>query len=265
IAACTNDATQPTTLARSFSVVSGDGHSGAVGQPLPNALVIKATDSRGRPQKNLQVSFTVTSGGGSANPVSARTDQNGFAQTTWTLGTSVAQSQGLEARAGSALLGAFTATPLAGPPAQLVVQAGDGQTAVHNTPVSVAPAVAVRDQYGNAVAGASVAFTATAGGGSVTGSPATSGADGVATLGSWTLGSTPGTNKLTVGVTGVSPVTFTATATPGPATHMVLYAGDNQTATVLTAVPIAPAVRITDAAGNPVEHLRPTFTAVNQW
>src|SRR5258707_8805410 len=68
IAACTNDATQPTTVGLSFSVVSGDGQSGVVGQPLPNPLVIKATDSRGRPQKNLQVSFIITSGGGSANP-----------------------------------------------------------------------------------------------------------------------------------------------------------------------------------------------------
>ena len=134
IAACTNDATQPTTVGLSFSVVSGDGQSGVVGQPLPNPLVIKATDSRGRPQKNLQVSFIITSGGGSANPVSARTDQNGFAQTAWTLGTSVAQAQGLEARAGSALLGAFSATPLVGPPAQLAIQAGDGQSAAHNTP-----------------------------------------------------------------------------------------------------------------------------------
>src|SRR5258705_5918570 len=82
IAACTNDATQPTTLGLSFSVVSGDGQSGIVGQPLANPLVIKATDSRGRPQKNLQVSFTVTSGGGSTNPASAPTDQNGFAQTS---------------------------------------------------------------------------------------------------------------------------------------------------------------------------------------
>src|SRR6266545_2509983 len=38
IAACTNDATQPTTVGLSFSVVSGDGQSGVVGQPLPNPL-----------------------------------------------------------------------------------------------------------------------------------------------------------------------------------------------------------------------------------
>src|SRR6266852_7548282 len=238
IAACTNDATGPSALGLSFSVVSGDGQSGVAGQPLQNPVVIQATDSRGRPQKNLQVSFVITSGGGSANPASARTDQNGLAQTSWTLGTSVAQAQRLEARAGGTLLGAFTATPLAGVPAHLAIQAGDWQSAFHNTAVPIAPAVNVRDQYGNAVFGASVTFTVTAGGGSVTGSPATSDTNGVATAGSWTVGSMPGANALQVGVAGVTPVTFAATATPGAAARMSLYAGNNQTTTVLTAVPI---------------------------
>jgi len=264
IAACTNDATQPTTLGLSFSVVSGDGQSGIVGQPLANPLVIKATDSRGRPQKNLQVSFTVTSGGGSANPASARTDQNGFAQTSWTLGASAAQAQQLEARAsqGNTLLGAFSATPLPGPAAQVVVRAGDGQSAAHDAPVPIAPSVFVGDQYGNAVAGAAVSFATTAGGGSVTGSPATSGADGVATLGSWTLGSTAGTNTLRASVAGATPATFTATATPGAAVRMTLAAGDNQTAEANTQVPIRPAVRVTDAAGNAVAGIRVAFVPI---
>jgi len=259
IAGCTNDATQPTTLAVSFSVVSGDGQSGVAGQPLPNPIVIKATDSKGRPQKNLQVNFVITSGGGTANPASARTDQNGLAQTSWTLGTSVALAQQLEARAGGTLLGAFNATPLAGAPAQLVIQAGDGQSAIHNTAVSVAPSVIVRDQYGNPVSGASATFTVAAGGGSLTGSPATSGADGVATLGSWTLGSTVGTNTLQASVAGASPATFTATATPGVAARMTAYAGNNQSTRVNTDVPVPPAVRVNDAAGNPVAGAHVSF------
>jgi adhesin/invasin len=53
----------------------------------------------------------------------------------------------------------------------------------------------------------------------VSGANQTTGADGVATVGSWTLGGTAGANTLraTVGVDGVTgnPVTFTATATGG--------------------------------------------------
>lgn len=266
IAACEN-ATTLTSPGVSFSIVSGDGQTGAVGQPLASPLVIKAIDSRGRPQKNLQVSFLIVSGAGSANPASARTDQNGLAQTTWILGTSVAQPQVLEARASQSntLLGSFTATPLPGPPGPLVIQAGDGQSAVHDTPVPIAPAVLVEDQYANPISGVSVTFAVTAGGGGVTGSPATSTADGIATLGSWTLGSTSGANTLSASAPGAPPVTFSATATAGPAARMVLFEGDNQTTTVLTPVPIRPAVRITDATGNPVEHFRPNFVVVNQW
>src|SRR6266545_302858 len=265
--ACDNEPTTPTTATVSFYVVSGDRQSGTVDQPLASPLVIKATDSKGRPQRNLQVEFQVTSGGGSATPVSARTDQNGLAQATWTIGTSVSQAQRVEARASpsNALLGAFNATPLPGPPAPLVIQAGNGQTALHDTPGPIAPAVLVQDQYGNPIPGASVTFAVSAGGGSVTGSPATSGADGVATVGSWTLGTTAGANTLSASTAGATPATFTATAAAGPAVRMVLYEGSNQTATVLTPVPIDPAVRITDAAGNPVAHVRPTFVIVKQW
>ncbi len=258
IAACDNLATTP-SLELSFSVVSGDGQSGIVDQPLPSPVVIQATDSRGRPQKNLQVSFVITSGGGSANPASARTDQNGLAQTWWTLGTSVAQAQGLEARAGGTLLGAFTATPLPGPVSQLAIQAGDGQSAVHDAPVAVPPAVLVRDQYGNPTPGVAVSFTVTAGGGSVTGSPATTAANGSATAGVWTLGHALGANTLRASVSDVTPLDIGATAVAGSASRIVVQAGDAQSAQVNTRVAVAPAVRVTDDAGYPVGGTQVTF------
>ena len=259
IAACDNLPTDP-ALNPSFLVVSGDGQSGVVGRSLANPLVVKAVDARGRPQKNVQVSFVITSGGGSATPSSAKTDQNGLAQTSWTLGTSIAQAQRLEARAGSTVLGSFTATALAGPPAQITIQAGSNQSAIHDAAVAVAPAVRVADQYANPVVGASVSFTILSGGGSVTGSPALSASDGVASVTSWRLGSSVGVNTLQASVSGASPVTFTATATPGPAARLILHAGDNQTAVANTYVPVRPAVRVADDAGNNVTGTLVRFT-----
>ena len=108
-----------------------------------------------------------------------------------------------------------------GAPASVAVSAGDGQSATAGAAVAVRPAVIVRDAGGTPVAGIPVTFAVGAGGGTVTGGDATTGADGVATAGDWTLGDAAGTNILTatVGVQGVSgnPVTFTATATPGAA------------------------------------------------
>lgn len=91
--------------------------------------------------------------------------------------------------------------------------AGDGQSAGVGQAVAVPPAVRVTDGGGNPVSGVSVTFAVTAGGGAVTGAAASTGADGVATVGSWTLGAV-GTNTLTAttsGATSGSPTVFTAT------------------------------------------------------
>ena len=98
-----------------------------------------------------------------------------------------------------------------GPPATLVVQAGNNQQSVPGTAVPVRPAVLVRDAGGRAVAGVSVSFVVDAGGGSVSGSTVSSGTDGIASVGSWTLGPGEGVNRLKATVAGLSPVLLTAT------------------------------------------------------
>ena len=98
--------------------------------------------------------------------------------------------------------------------ADLGITAGNGQAAEPGTAVPVPPAVRVTDTDGDPLAGVSVTFEVVLGGGSVTGSPATSGADGVATVGSWTLGDTPGPNELRARVGEFPTATFTATAGP---------------------------------------------------
>lgn len=104
-------------------------------------------------------------------------------------------------------------TRTTGPAAVLVKSAGDGQSADDGTPVTIPPAVAVQDANGNPVAGATVIFAVGAGVGTLTGDTQITNASGVATVGSWTLG-TPGTNTLTATAGSLPAVTFTATATP---------------------------------------------------
>ena len=222
VSGCGQEATAPADLGTlSFLVVSGDAQSGVAGAELPQPLVIKATNSKGSVISDLTVSFRVTSGGGSMYAGVASTDSKGIAEDYWTLGTSTAQAQRVEVRAvlstgQKQVYGVFTATPLAGPAAQIAIQAGDGQTALASTSVPIAPAVLVRDQYGNPVPGRGVTFAVASGGGSVAGGSATTNASGIATVGSWTLGPVGGSNTLTAtasgsGVAG-NPVTFAATA-----------------------------------------------------
>ena len=88
---------------------------------------------------------------------------------------------------------------------------GDGQRASVGMAVPIAPQVTVRDPIGSPVNGVSVTFAVSGGRGKVTGSPVTSNAAGVATVGSWTLGAQAGANTLTASVGSLPAVTFTAT------------------------------------------------------
>jgi hypothetical protein len=114
--------------------------------------------------------------------------------------------------------GGSTSTPPPPPPptpANLTIQGGNNQSGAVGQPVATPPSVKVSSASGAAIAGITVTFAVASGGGSVTGATPTTGTDGVATVGSWTLGTGAGTNTLTAsitanGVTG-NPATFTAT------------------------------------------------------
>jgi alpha-tubulin suppressor-like RCC1 family protein len=96
----------------------------------------------------------------------------------------------------------------------IAINAGDNQSAAPGVSVATAPSVKVTDADANPVSGVAITFAVALGGGSITGASQTTNGTGIATLGSWTLGPTAGTNTLTAtapGLTG-SPVTFTATA-----------------------------------------------------
>ena len=78
------------------------------------------------------------------------------------------------------------------------------------------PAVIVKDQRGAGMQGVVVTFAVASGGGSVTGESATTNTFGIAQVGSWILGATPGLNTLTASVAGLPSVTFEVTGTPKP-------------------------------------------------
>jgi uncharacterized protein YjdB len=111
----------------------------------------------------------------------------------------------------------------AGPAARVSASQGDGLTAPAGSAVPIPPGVQVTDAGDNPIVGASVTFAVTSGGGSVI-APATvtTDASGVAIVGGWQLGPTPGTNTMTATVAGSgiagNPVTFTVTGTTPTAT-----------------------------------------------
>lgn len=117
----------------------------------------------------------------------------------------------------------FRIETVAGPATTIEIVEGDGQTAAAYTAVAIAPKVVVKDQYGNVVAGKSVAWSANVGtivpnnGDGLEDAGATiTGADGTSALTSWTLGA--GSNTLLAEITTAGDpesVTFNATGTFG--------------------------------------------------
>ncbi len=77
------DPRTPMTLVK----ILGDGQQATINTPLPHPFVVEVRDQFNRLFSGVPVTFTVTAGGGRLNVTSTRTDANGRAQSTLTLGS----------------------------------------------------------------------------------------------------------------------------------------------------------------------------------
>ena len=103
--------------------------------------------------------------------------------------------------------------PTPGAPASLAIVAGDGQSAAAASVLPVQPAVLVKDAAGVAVPNVTVHFSVDSGGGSLAVTSATTGSNGVAMAGTWTLGAAAGvTNVVSASVAGLPTIRFHAHA-----------------------------------------------------
>ncbi len=263
LAACGDSTSppRPTTLAAVSSVQA----VGTVGEILSEPLTVRVTDAGGSPVARVPVTFTVAEGGGSLSRTLDSTDASGVARTSWRLGETAGAQRVTAVAAGLSGTVEFLAIARAGAPASIAIAAGDNQTAAAGAPVPTPPAVRIRDRFNNPVAGVSVFFSVSSGGGSVGGAGAVTNPDGIATVGEWRLGPAVGVNRLTAlavvnGVAG-NPVTFTATGTAGAPATASAATPTTLTGTVGTLVTPVPAIRVVDANGNPIAGVQVTFIA----
>ena len=82
----------------------------------------------------------------------------------------------------------FTATGLVSIPDTLIAFDGDGESALESTAAIILPTVRVLNEAGDPYQGAQVVFSLTGGGGAITGGTTTTDANGMAKVGSFTLG-----------------------------------------------------------------------------
>lgn len=233
VAACNNDNTAPAPP-NSVSVVSGNTLTDSVGGTTTDSVVVLVRNSHGNPVPNVAVNWAP--GSGTVDSSSTNTNAEGKAQVKWTFSfNSLAQAgvttTSLTATVTGVTPATITATAGPGNPTSLLITASsNNQTGVHGTTLATPLMVRVVDQHGFSVPNDTVTWTAAGGSGSL-GATATSSpsatlktktdANGMAQA-YWTLGTTLGTNTVSVtanaaapggGTTTIGPVQFIATGT----------------------------------------------------
>jgi len=156
--------------------------------------------------------------------------------------------------------------PAEGVPKNVTIVSGDGQSSAIGSTLPDRLIVRVTDSRDEAVANQPVTFSAGSGG-SLAPVTATTAADGTAGT-QWTLGPGAGVQQATALVTGDHApanllVTFHASGLTAAPAKLEKVAGDGQSAAAGTAVATRPAVKVTDAGGNPVMDVLVTFAVTD--
>lgn len=199
--------------AASLEVAGGNEQNGIPGEALLDRLVVVARDAFGNPRSQVEVVWSVTSGGGSISPATSTTGDDGQAAAVWTLGD---QGENTAQALAPAVVGAppvtFHAVVISGS-AQLSPVSGNDQAGAPLQPLPLPLVVSLTSSTGAPIAGVPVTWTISVGGGSV--SERTTPTDELGqALVMWTLGATRGRQSVVATVSGAigSPVTFDAVA-----------------------------------------------------
>ncbi|HUR00776.1 MAG TPA: Ig-like domain-containing protein [Gemmatimonadaceae bacterium] len=242
------------TPAAAVALVAGSNQRALAGKTLPQGVVVRATNRRGEAAPGKRVTFRLADGQGTADPVSAVTDADGRARTSWTLAaypgrqTLLASVENVD----SALAIVAEADPIAANTKVLPI--GENVTGKAGETLTDSIAVRVTDAAGRNLADVPVRWTALDGGSVVANDPRTDSL-GVATA-RWTLGKRTGAQRVRAqvgsGTAAIEPVTITATALAGAATAVVVVGGDTQRAAAGAELPKALVFKVVDENGSGV-------------
>jgi hypothetical protein len=151
---------------------------------------------------------------------------------------------------------AYPTDPVAG---SIAAASSVQMTGIVGTNVATPPSVIVKDESGRPLAGATVRFSITAGGGQLSNSTATTDSQGIATVAAWTLGTTVGSNTVIASLSTLPSIRFDVVTSPGAVAMILKVAGDDQITARGSVVPVRPQVKVMDAYFNPVKDVLVIF------
>jgi uncharacterized protein (TIGR03437 family) len=249
--------------ASSMTIVSGDVQSGVVATTAAAPLVVELKDSAGNPVPGIAVTYTVTGGSATITTLMpAVTDSAGKATAAFRYGNTAGPIS-ITVSASGVTSRIFSAVATPGPPASLTKTAGDAQSGVVGTVLTIPLTVTARDTLGNLTAGREVTFAVTTGSATVAAARSTTDATGRAST-ILRLGATPGPVSVSANLSALS-VTFSATAIASTPTlrRIVAVGGIGQSGIVDTVLPAPLMVQVTDASGTPLTGVAITFAKVS--
>ncbi|MBW3570993.1 MAG: Ig-like domain-containing protein [Gemmatimonadetes bacterium] len=239
--------------------VSGDAQAGTVASALAAPVVVELRTAIGLPLSGAAVTWTPAAGSGAVSAPVSITALDGRASTAWTLGTAAGPQQLIASVPGVEPV-TFGAGGEAGSAATLTALPPTARTGSAGQPLPDALEARVQDPHGNPVPGATVAWSVSAGGGTVSPATAVTDAAGVARA-RWTLGAQIGGEHAAQAA--LSPgtfVRFTATAGMPAGAVLVKVSGDGQTGTVGAPLGQAALVELRTALGQPIAGASITWT-----
>lgn len=244
---------RPVGPAAAIHIIEGQSQVDTVARALDHPLIVRVVDSADKPVVGQEINWVVVAGGGSLFVATGITNSDGQAQNHWTLGTSAADTQRVEARAVDPVTGAklvfaeFRAIPKPDAPAAL--QPTDVPAVPPEVGSSLAVSARVTDQYANPVPDASVTWDVV-GGGALDSMALTTDTGGMARA-RWTLGPRADTvQAVFVTIVGLlDSATVAVTPTPGLPAALAVRSGATTTAPD-TAMAVQPSIQITDRFGN---------------
>lgn len=245
-------------------IISGNNQTGLVGERLAAPFAVRVRDHNNSPLGDVPVTFSVTAGGGTLSTVATRTDANGRAESTLTLGTQPGTNTVEVSASGISDVRTFSAEATLPPsaPTDLAVVSGNNQTEEINQPLAVPFVVEVRDQYNDPMPGVTVTFSVTGGGGTLSTTTGLTDINGRAES-TLTLGGEPGTNTVEVSVAEIFQTEiFSAEATLPPPTPTApsIISSENQEGLTGETLMEPLVVEVIDQYGNPLAGVTVTFT-----
>ncbi|MDZ7957637.1 MAG: CHAT domain-containing protein [Aulosira sp. DedQUE10] len=252
-------------VAAAIIATGGTPQSTIVNTAFTNPLQAKVQDQYGNAIANATVTFNAPTGGTTANftgSTNLTTDSQGNVSIPVTANT-VAGNYNITANSGALTPANFSLTNNPDVAAAIIAIAGTPQSTIVNTAFTNPLQAKVQDQYGNAIANATVTFNAPTGGttANFTGSTnLTTDSQGNVSI-PVTANTVAGNYNITANSGALTPANFSLTNNPDVAAAIIAIAGTPQSTIVNTAFNNPLQAKVQDQYGNAIANATVTFNA----